>query len=135
MKYILCLFWVWHISNVLVCRVSTVSWIKYLLWVWHISDGMCRVSPVSWINYIFECDIFLMVYVQGQHCILDIHLGSVERLHHNQIFPIVLLIKFKSVKQIKEVHTAVQLTAWGHCWGGGDHTMQALLETFISDGY
>jgi hypothetical protein len=41
--------------------------------------------------------------IQGQHCILDIHLGSVERLHHNQIFPIVLLIKFKSVKQIKEV--------------------------------
>lgn len=40
---------------------------------------------------------------QNQHCILDIHLGGVERLHHNQIFPIVLLIKFKSTKQIKEV--------------------------------
>ena len=26
-----------------------------------------------------------------------------ERLHHNRIYPIVLLIKFKSVKQIKEV--------------------------------
>jgi len=40
---------------------------------------------------------------RNQHCILDVHLGSVERLHHNQIYPIVLLIKFKSVKQIKEV--------------------------------
>jgi guanylate kinase len=40
---------------------------------------------------------------RNQHCILDVHLGSVERLHQNQIYPIVLLIKFKSVKQIKEV--------------------------------
>jgi len=38
-----------------------------------------------------------------QHCVLDIHVGSVERLHQNQIYPIVLLIKFKSVKQIKKV--------------------------------
>jgi hypothetical protein len=30
-------------------------------------------------------------------------LEAVERLHHNQIYPIVLLIKFKSVKQIKEI--------------------------------
>merc|ERR1712241_959104 len=35
---------------------------------------------------------------RNQHCILDIHLGSIERLHQNQIYPIVLLIKFKSVK-------------------------------------
>lgn len=40
---------------------------------------------------------------RNQHCILDVHVGSVERLHQNQIYPIVLLIKFKSVKQIKEV--------------------------------
>ena len=26
-----------------------------------------------------------------------------ERLHQNQVYPIVLLIKFKSVKQIKEI--------------------------------
>nr|CAD7404625.1 unnamed protein product [Timema cristinae] len=37
------------------------------------------------------------------HCILDISLSSVERLHRHQIYPIVLLIKFKSTKQIKEV--------------------------------
>ena len=41
--------------------------------------------------------------LQRQHCVLDIHVGSIERLHQNQIYPIVLLIKFKSVKQIKEV--------------------------------
>ncbi len=32
---------------------------------------------------------------------LNVHLESVERLHQNQIYPIVLLIKFKSVKQVK----------------------------------
>ena len=40
---------------------------------------------------------------QNSHCILDISLASVERLHRQQIYPIVLLIKFKSTKQIKEV--------------------------------
>lgn len=28
---------------------------------------------------------------------------ALERLHHNHLYPIVLLIKFKSVKQIKEI--------------------------------
>nr|CAD7452581.1 unnamed protein product [Timema tahoe] len=41
--------------------------------------------------------------LQMSHCILDISLSSVERLHRHQIYPIVLLIKFKSTKQIKEV--------------------------------
>ncbi len=44
---------------------------------------------------------------QRQHCVLDIHVGSVERLYQNQIYPIVLLIKFKSVKQIKEVRSSI----------------------------
>ena len=48
---------------------------------------------------------------QNQHCILSIHLESVERLHMNQVYPIVLLIKFKSVKQIKEVKDS-------HRWSG-----------------
>lgn len=30
-------------------------------------------------------------------------MSSVERLHRHQVYPIVLLIKFKSTKQIKEV--------------------------------
>ncbi|XP_063244378.1 disks large homolog 5 isoform X2 [Bacillus rossius redtenbacheri] len=40
------------------------------------------------------------------HCILDIGLAAVERLHRHQIYPIVLLIKFKSTKHIKEVKDA-----------------------------
>ena len=35
---------------------------------------------------------------------------AVERLHQNQIYPIVLLIKFKSVKQIKEIKDPRYLT-------------------------
>lgn len=34
---------------------------------------------------------------------LDISISSVEKLHRQHINPIVLLIKFKSTKQIKEV--------------------------------
>jgi len=40
---------------------------------------------------------------RNQHCILSIHLENLERLHQNQIYPIVLLIKFKTFKQLKEV--------------------------------
>lgn len=40
---------------------------------------------------------------RNQHCILNIHMEAIERLHRNHIYPIVLLIKFKSVKQIKEI--------------------------------
>lgn len=36
------------------------------------------------------------------HCILDISVASIEKLQKHQIYPIVLLIKFKSTKQIKE---------------------------------
>lgn len=37
------------------------------------------------------------------HCILDINLTAVERLHRVQVYPIVLLLRFKSAKQIKEI--------------------------------
>ncbi|KAG7311968.1 hypothetical protein JYU34_001392 [Plutella xylostella] len=40
---------------------------------------------------------------KGLHCILDISVATIEKLHKQQIYPIVLLIKFKSTKQIKEV--------------------------------
>lgn len=46
---------------------------------------------------------FLLHFIQNSHCILDISLASLERLHRLQIYPIVILIKFKSTKQIKEV--------------------------------
>lgn len=35
------------------------------------------------------------------------NIQSVERLHKHQIYPIVLLMKFKSTKQIKEVKVNV----------------------------
>lgn len=37
---------------------------------------------------------------------LDISVSSMDRLHRQQIYPIVLLIKFKNTKQIKEVKDA-----------------------------
>ena len=39
----------------------------------------------------------------NKHSMLDTHVSSVEKLHQNQIYPIVILIKFKSIKQMKEV--------------------------------
>lgn len=48
----------------------------------------------------------ILIFLQNTHCILDISVTSVERLHRQQIYPIVLLIRFKSGKQIKEVHDA-----------------------------
>lgn len=41
--------------------------------------------------------------LQQHHCILDICISAVERLQRNQIYPIVLLLRFKSSKQIKEI--------------------------------
>lgn len=59
-------------------------------------------------NY-FECTTVSAIRnVCGErlHCMLDISISSVEKLHRYQIYPIVLLIKFKSTKQIKEVKDA-----------------------------
>ena len=70
-------------------EVTTVSSIK----------DICDRVSFKMFNVLTHLYLF-----QSQHCVLDIHVGSVERLHQNQIYPIVLLIKFKSVKQIKEVN-------------------------------
>ncbi|XP_066588414.1 disks large homolog 5 isoform X2 [Prorops nasuta] len=54
----------------------------------------------------FECTTVQAVKdicEKNSHCILDVTIASIERLHRHQIYPIVLLIKFKSTKQIKEV--------------------------------
>ncbi|KAJ6633526.1 Disks large like 5 [Pseudolycoriella hygida] len=40
---------------------------------------------------------------KNRHCIIDVCISAVERLHRLQIFPIVLLLNFKSAKQIKEI--------------------------------
>ncbi|XP_078032604.1 MAGUK family member discs large 5 isoform X3 [Augochlora pura] len=54
----------------------------------------------------FECTTVQAVKdicEKNTHCILDVAIASIERLHRHQIYPIVLLIKFKNTKQIKEV--------------------------------
>ncbi|GLV34490.1 Discs large 5 [Carabus blaptoides fortunei] len=54
----------------------------------------------------FECTTVASIKAvcdKNLHCIIDITVTSVEKLHRHQIYPIVLLIKFKSTKQIKEV--------------------------------
>lgn len=40
---------------------------------------------------------------QSRHGILDIGLGSVERLHRRNIYPIVLVLKFKHYKHIRDI--------------------------------
>lgn len=40
---------------------------------------------------------------QNRHCLLDVCISAVERLKRIQIYPIVLLLRFKSAKQIKEI--------------------------------
>lgn len=37
---------------------------------------------------------------------MDVNLSTIERLHKNNIYPIVVLLKFKSWKQIKEIKDA-----------------------------
>lgn len=48
---------------------------------------------------------FLLHFSLGQqcHCILNVSMAAVERLQRAQIYPIVLLLRFKSAKQIKEI--------------------------------
>lgn len=46
-------------------------------------------------NYLFIKD--------RRHCILDMSISAVERLQRLQIYPIVLLLRFKSAKQIREI--------------------------------
>ncbi|XP_065163474.1 disks large homolog 5 isoform X1 [Atheta coriaria] len=56
-------------------------------------------------NY-FECttvSAIKQICISQQHCMIDIPISCVEKLHRHQIYPIVLLIKFKSTKHIKEI--------------------------------
>lgn len=55
---------------------------------------------------LFECttvQAIKEVKDKKRHCCLDISITSIERLHRIQIYPIVLLLRFRSAKQIKEV--------------------------------
>jgi len=68
------------------------------------------VADSLFIDYRKKGSVYECVSVSGLkeacskncHCIIDIGLTSVERLHRHHIYPIVLLIKFKSTKQVKE---------------------------------
>ncbi|XP_043192461.1 disks large homolog 5-like [Amphibalanus amphitrite] len=42
-----------------------------------------------------------------RHCVLDMDVSALGRLHRHRIHPIVLLVRFKSVKQIREVRESV----------------------------
>lgn len=44
-----------------------------------------------------------MSIFQNRHCLLDVSISAVERLKRIQIYPIVLLLRFKSARQIKEI--------------------------------
>lgn len=55
---------------------------------------------------IFECttvQAIKEVKDKKRHGCLDISITAIERLHRLQIYPIVLLLRFRSAKQIKEV--------------------------------
>lgn len=65
-----------------------------------------EVTPLRAIKEIGESNL---------HCVLDISLSGVERLQRLNILPIVLLLKFKSAKLIKEIkdprYTSDKITA------------------------
>ncbi|XP_053661951.1 disks large homolog 5 [Anopheles marshallii] len=55
-------------------------------------------------NGIFEYTSMQAVRDNKQcHCILNVSMAAVERLQRAQIYPVVLLLRFKSAKQIKEI--------------------------------
>lgn len=58
----------------------------------------------DWFDLFILTSSFLSIMLhQSCHGILDISLASVERLHRHNIYPIVLLLKFRHHKQIREV--------------------------------
>lgn len=44
-----------------------------------------------------------VIFSQNRHCLLDVSISAIERLKRIQIYPIVLLLRFKSARQIKEI--------------------------------
>lgn len=70
------------------------------------SASLCRLSKIiRWVgaNGKNSTAAYLIFFSQISHCILDVNITAVERLHRNQVYPIVLLLRFKSAKQIKEI--------------------------------
>ena len=68
-----------------------------------LKESINQVRKVEWLIGNQMCYHIASHMLQHCHCILDINLASVRRLQYHRIYPIVLLIRFKSTKQIKEV--------------------------------
>lgn len=70
------------------------------------NGNVFEVTPVNAIKEIGE---------ENLHCVLDISLSGIERLQRLNFSPIVLLLKFKSAKLIKEIkdsrYTSDKITA------------------------
>ncbi|XP_022255283.1 disks large homolog 5-like isoform X3 [Limulus polyphemus] len=63
-------------------------------------------------NY-YECTTLSAVQEicdKNRHALIDVGLSAVDRLHRCQVFPIVIFLKFKSTKQIREVKDSRYLT-------------------------
>lgn len=66
-------------------------------------DSIRAVSKnVGFCHFYVEKNIFILKF-QNCHCILDISISAIDRLQRMQIYPIVLLLRFKSAKQIKDL--------------------------------
>lgn len=42
--------------------------------------------------------------MQGRHGILNVTVGALDRLQHMQMHPIIVVVRMKSAKQLKEMH-------------------------------
>lgn len=46
---------------------------------------------------------FSQVAKQAKHCVLNVGIHSIDRLHSVDLFPIVIFVKFKSAQDIRSV--------------------------------
>lgn len=62
----------------------------------------------------YECVTVSAVQSVGEknlHGVLDISLNAVSRLHNRRCYPIIILLKFKSVKHVREVNPSDKTAA------------------------
>uniref|UniRef100_F1KRB5 Disks large 5 n=2 Tax=Ascaris suum TaxID=6253 RepID=F1KRB5_ASCSU len=75
------------------------------------SEGERVTASGQWIEVRRREELFEVISVsalqhmiaQGYHCVLDVTPHAIVRLHSLRIYPIVIRIKFKSAKQLKEL--------------------------------
>ena len=62
--------------------------------------------------YLYVYSTFCMCFIKDKkHCILEMSPSAIERADSWEIRPIIILLKFKSVKQIRHVYIIKSLTA------------------------